>query len=196
MDHAAAPRPAFDPRVPSPVTLTTERLTLRPWRDDDADAFAAMNADPVVMAHYPAPQTRAESDASFGRVREHFADRGFGVWATEERATGAFVGFVGLSVPRFEAHFTPCVEIGWRLVPGAWGRGYATEGARASLAFGFGTLGLAEIVAMTRPDNARSIAVMHRLGMTRNPADDFEYPYFPPAFRPHILYRLRAPLSR
>jgi RimJ/RimL family protein N-acetyltransferase len=183
----------FDPRVPAPITLTTDRLVLRPWRETDADAFAAMNADPVVMAHYPAPQTREESDASFGRVCAHFADRGFGLWAAEEKATGAFIGFVGLAVPKFEAHFTPCVEIGWRLLPHAWGKGYATEGARASLAFGFGTLGLAEIVALTRPENTRSIAVMERLGMTRNPADDFEYEFFPPAFRKHVLYRLRAP---
>jgi len=178
--------------------LQTPRLILRTWRDSDADAFAAMNADPLVMRHFPSIQTREQSDASLGRVRKHFEDRGYGLWAAELRDTsgqdvGAFIGFVGLQVPRFEAHFTPCVEIGWRLLPKFWGKGYATEAARASLDFGFSTLGLAEIVAMTVPANLPSIAVMKRLGMTYNPADDFDNPFMPDPFKRHVLYRLRAP---
>jgi len=163
------------------------------WRDADAEPFAAMNADPEVMRHFPSIQTREQSDASLGRVRKHFTDRGYGLWATEVRETGEFIGFVGLQVPRFEAHFTPCVEVGWRLFPKFWGKGYATEAARASLDFGFSQLGLAEIVAMTVPANLPSIAVMKRLGMTYDPADDFDNPLVEGPLKRHVLYRLRGP---
>ena len=174
------------------IPPATHRLILRTWRDDDADAFAQMNADPLVMRHFPGLMTREQSDAALGRVRKHFEDRGFGLWATELRETGEFIGFVGLQVPRFEAHFTPCVEVGWRLIPRFWGKGYATEAARAALDFGFATLRLPEIVAMTTPSNVESIAVMKRLGMTHNPADDFDNPLVEGPLKRHVLYRVRA----
>jgi RimJ/RimL family protein N-acetyltransferase len=173
-------------------TLRAARLILRPWRDDDLDAWAAMNADPRVMEHFPKLLDRAESDAMATRVRESHAQRGFGLWAVEVPGVTEFAGFVGLSVPRFEAHFTPCVEIGWRLGHAHWGKGYATEAARATLAEGFERLGLDEIVAMTAVGNQRSRHVMEKLGMTRSADDDFDHPMVP-AGHPvcaHVLYRL------
>ena len=174
--------------------LTTERLILRPWRDKDLGPFAAMNADPEVMRHFPVTLSRTESDAMVGRVRLHFATRGFGLWAVEIPGVTPFAGFVGLSVPRFEAPFMPCVEIGWRLATDCWGKGFATEGARAALAFGFGTLKLAEIVSFTVVANQPSRRVMERLGMGHDPADDFDHPSIAEGhpMRRHVLYRLRA----
>jgi RimJ/RimL family protein N-acetyltransferase len=172
-------------------TLVTPRLRLRPWRDEDLPAFAAINADPRVMEFFPRPLDRAASDALAARIRDHFARRGFGLWAVEVPGAAGFIGFVGLSVPTFEAHFTPCVEIGWRLACPHWGRGYATEAARACLDFGFGPLGLGEIVSFTVPANRRSRGVMERIGMTRSPADDFDHPALPEGhpLRRHVLYR-------
>lgn len=174
-------------------TLTTERLVLRPWTDGDLAPFAALNADPSVMAFFPKTLDRAESDALAASIREHFARHGFGVWAVQAPGVADFVGFVGLAVPAFQASFMPCVEIGWRLAAAWWGRGYATEAARAALAFGFKTLCLAEIVSFTVHNNLPSWRVMDRLGMTHAPADDFEHPNLPPGhrLRPHVLYRLR-----
>lgn len=173
--------------------LTTERLILRPWRDADLAPFALMNADPEVMAHFPGLLNRAESDAVAARFSNHFAKHGFGIWAVEERETGAFAGFTGLAIVRFEAHFTPAVEAGWRLARPFWGRGYATEAARAALAFGFNNLDLAEIVAYAVPANRRSRAVMDRLGMTHDPLGDFDHPAVPDGspVKRHVLYRLR-----
>ena len=173
-------------------TLATPRLRLRPWRDGDLPAFAAMNADPVVMRHFPGTLDRAGSDALVGRIGEHFARHGFGLWAVEAPGVAAFVGFVGLAVPGFQAHFTPCAEVGWRLARGHWGRGYATEAARAALAFGFERAGLDEIVSFTVPANLGSRRVMERLGMRRSPADDFDHPALPEGspLRRHVLYRL------
>jgi ribosomal-protein-alanine N-acetyltransferase len=172
--------------------LTTPRLVLRPWRDADLDAFAALNADPVVMEHFPATLTRAESDAMAARIRDGLARRGYGFWAVEAPGVADFIGFVGLSVPSFEAHFTPCVEIGWRLARAHWGQGYATEAARAALDHGFRALALHEIVAFTVPGNARSLSVMTRLGMSRAEADDFDHPGVSAGhpLRRHQLYRL------
>ena len=173
--------------------LTTARLRLRQWREEDLAPFAALNADPQVMEFFPKVLTRAESDAVAGRIRDHFARHGFGFWAVEAPGVADFVGFVGLAVPSFEAHFTPCVEIGWRLAREHWGHGYATEAASAALAFGFGDRALEEIVAFTVPANIPSRRVMGRLGMRRLPADDFEHPAIPEGhpLRPHVLYRLR-----
>lgn len=174
--------------------LTTARLRLRPWRESDLAPFAAMNADPLVMEHFAAPLTREESDAYARRMMAAIEGRGWGNWALEEIGGEPFVGFAGLSVPSFEAHFTPCTEIGWRLARSAWGRGYATQAARAALAFGFGELGLAEIVSFTALANARSIAVMERLGMRRD--GGFDHPRLPAGHRlqRHVLYRLSSPL--
>jgi RimJ/RimL family protein N-acetyltransferase len=175
--------------------LRTDRLLLRRWRDGDRDTFAAMNADARVMEHFPAPLSREESDAAADRIDRHFDERGFGLWAVEVPGVVPFAGFIGLSVPAFTAPFTPCVEVGWRLAADCWGRGYATEGARAALTFGFDTLGLQEIVSFTTAGNTRSVLVMERLGMTRDPADDFDHPNLPGdhPLRRHLLYRLRRP---
>lgn len=176
------------------MTLRTERLLLREWRDDDLAPFAAMNADPRVMEHFPALLSREESDESVGRARAHFERHGFGMWVVEVPGEVPFAGFVGLQHVSFQAHFTPAVEIGWRLAVSVWGRGYATEAARAALAMGFEQLGLAQIVALTVSGNKRSRRVMEKLGMSRDPADDFDHPRVPPAspLRRHLLYRLRS----
>ncbi|MDQ1512402.1 MAG: hypothetical protein QOC59_244 [Microbacteriaceae bacterium] len=171
----------------------TARLLLRQWRQSDREAFAALNADPEVMRHFPAPLHRAESDAFADRAAAHIGETGWGLWALEERATGRFLGFTGLAAPRFAAHFTPAVEVGWRLARSAWGHGYATEAARAAVAFGFTELGLEQIVSFTVPANVRSRAVMERLGMTHDESDDFDHPALAEdsPLRRHVLYRLR-----
>jgi len=174
-------------------TIHTARLHLRLWRDEDLPAFAALNADPRVMEFLPKPLDRAESDARAAGIRAHFARHGFGLWAVEVPGVADFIGFVGLSVPQFEAPFMPCVEIGWRLAREHWGFGYATEAARAALDFGFQRLGLEEIVSFTVPANRRSRGVMERIGMTRTPDDDFDHPALPEGhpLRRHVLYRAR-----
>ncbi len=174
-------------------TLFSERLVLRPWRESDLAPFAALNADPEVMAHFPKRLTLDETAAMMARMQAALAERGFGWWAVEARDVAPFIGFVGLSVPSFEGHFTPCVEVGWRLARDFWGRGYATEGAREALRFGFLDLGLEEIVAFTTTTNTRSQAVMQRLGMAYDPADDFDHPALPEGhrLRRHVLYRLK-----
>lgn len=151
-----------------------------------------MNADPAVMEHFPSLLTRAESDQTVGRIVKHFDEHGFGVWAVEVPGVASFIGFVGLMVPRFQAHFTPCVEVGWRIARPHWARGYATEGARAALAYGFDALGLGEIVSMTVLGNDRSRRVMDKLGMRRDPDGDFDHPLVESGhpLRRHVLYRL------
>ena len=175
--------------------MRTERLRLRRWREDDLAAFAELNRDPIVMQHLPALLSREQSDALAQRIEAHFDAHGFGLFAVEIAADAAFAGFIGMSIPGFETHFTPCVEIGWRLAARHQGRGYATEGARAVLAFGFETLALAEIVSFTVPDNLRSRRVMEKLGMQRSASDDFDHPLLPEGhpLRRHVLYRLEAP---
>jgi len=177
--------------------LRTERLRLRSWLSADREPFAALNADPAVMEYLPAPLSRSESDLFAARIEAHVERHGFGLWAVEIPGVAPFAGFVGLSVPGFVAHFTPCVEIGWRLAAAHWGRGYATEAARAVLAFGFETLQLDEIVSFTVPGNVRSRHVMEKIGMTRDPADDFDHPSLPEEhpLRQHVLYRARRPAT-
>ncbi|MEV8375049.1 GNAT family N-acetyltransferase [Kribbella sp. NPDC056861] len=172
--------------------LTTERLLLRPPTDDDRAPIAAMNADPAVMEHFPAPFTRAESDAMIDRITAMIELRGFGFWVAEVRETGQVIGFVGLSVPTFEAPFLPGVEIGWRLTKDAWGNGYATEGARAALAHAFGPLELDEVLSFTATTNKPSQRVMERIGMTHDEAGDFDHPRLPDGHRlqRHVLYRI------
>ncbi|MEO5939856.1 MAG: GNAT family N-acetyltransferase [Candidatus Limnocylindrales bacterium] len=172
--------------------LTTGRLLLREWQDADREPFAAMNGDPRVVEHLPGPLDRAASDALVDRIAARWASDGHGLWAVERRADARFIGFVGLAAPTFTAGFTPCVEVGWRLRPDAWGHGFATEAALAALRFGFEELDLAEIVSFTVPANVRSRAVMARIGLTRDPADDFEHPNLPEGhpLRQHVLYRL------
>jgi RimJ/RimL family protein N-acetyltransferase len=177
--------------MPAIQVLQTPRLHLRDWRTDDLPAYAAMNADPQVTEFLPA-FIRAESDQRVARIREHFSVHGFGQWAVELIDGGTFIGSVGLSVASFQSHFTPCVEVGWRLAYEHWGRGYATEAATAAIDFGFETLKLDEIVSFTVPENLRSRRVMERLGMTRSEADDFEHPLLAKGhrLRRHVLYRL------
>ena len=175
------------------MEIQTDRLLLRQWRTSDRVPFAAMNADPRVVEYFPAPLSTTESDELVSRIEAHFEEHGFGLWALEITNVVPFAGFVGLSVPRFVAHFTPCVEIGWRIAAEHWGRGYATESARAVLDFGFEKLQLREIVSFTVPDNLRSRRVMEKIGMTHNPDDDFDHPELPEGhpLRRHVLYRIR-----
>jgi RimJ/RimL family protein N-acetyltransferase len=176
------------------MTMRTERLILREWRQEDREPFARLNSDPAVMEFFPALLTREESDAAVDRIEAHFAAKGFGLWAAELKATGEFIGFVGLWTPKFEAHFTPCVEIGWRLAAAHWGKGLATEGAQAAMDFGFGVAGLGELVSFTSVGNVRSRRVMEKLGMTHNAADDFDHPALPEGhwLKRHVLYRKAA----
>jgi len=180
--------------MPAP-TLESARLRLRPWTDDDLAPFARLNADPRVMEYLPSVLTRDESDRLAARIRQGLSDHEFGMWAVEIPGAARFIGFVGLHAPVFDTHFTPCVEIGWRLAFDAWGQGYASEAAARALDYAFGLVGLDEVVAYTVPANRRSIAVMERLGMTRSPADDFLHPVLPEdhPLRPHVLYRVRRP---
>ena len=173
-------------------TIETERLRLRAFRDGDREPFAELNADREVMELFPAVLSRRESDAFLDRILRRWDEDGHGLWAIERKADAAFLGFAGLATHRFEAHFTPAVEVGWRLAREAWGNGYATEAGSASLRFGFETLDLTEIVSFTTVSNERSRRVMERLGMTRDPADDFDHPNLPAGhpIRPHVLYRL------
>jgi RimJ/RimL family protein N-acetyltransferase len=175
--------------------VLTARLLLRLWTDADREPFAAMNADPAVMKYFPSVLSRAESDASLERILKQFDERGFSVWAAEVPGVAPFIGFVGLSVPTFDAPFTPCVEVGWRLARAHWNQGYATEGARAALKLGFEELGLQEIVSMTVPTNLPSRRVMEKLGMRRDPKDDFDHPRVPEGspLRRHVLYRIERP---
>lgn len=177
--------------------LRTERLLLRRWRDEDLEPFAELNADPETMRYFPAPILRAESDAFAERARRQIDTEGWGLWAVEVAGGAEFIGFVGLARPSFDAHFTPAVEVGWRLARGHWGRGYATEAGRASLAYGFEKLGLAEIVSFTSALNEPSRRVMERLGMSHDAAGDFEHPRVPDGhpLRPHVLYRLTRDAS-
>jgi RimJ/RimL family protein N-acetyltransferase len=176
----------------TPITLRTPRLILRPWRDEDGDAFAAMFDDPQVMEFLMPVTDRAVIDAIVERTRAEFITQGFGWWAAELPGVAPFIGFVGLAHVNFEAHFTPALEVGWRLARPYWGHGYATEGALAALEAGFSRFGADEIVAITVPANRRSQRVMERIGMTHDPADDFDHPRLPeghPLCR-HVLYRI------
>ena len=175
----------------APITLATERLILRPWRPEDRAPFAALNADPEVMACFPGPLNRAGSDILADRLAGLIEQRGWGLWALERKADGRFIGFTGLNEPTALLPFAPCVEISWRLDRAAWGQGLASEAARSALAYGFDHLGLAEIVAFTTLANRRSRAVMQRLGFTDR-GENFDHPLLPahsPLLR-HCLYRL------
>ncbi|SEG85218.1 ribosomal-protein-alanine N-acetyltransferase [Nonomuraea solani] len=175
--------------------METERLIMRRWRDEDRAPFAALNADPEVMRHFPNLLTREQSDAMVARIERDFEARGYGLWALEERGSGRFLGFTGLVLQTFDAPFLPAVEIGWRLERSAWGQGYATEAARQALAFGFGEAGLSEIISMTAVGNVRSRAVMERIGMTYDAGADFDHPWLAqdsPILR-HVVYRLKRP---
>jgi RimJ/RimL family protein N-acetyltransferase len=172
--------------------LRTARLILRPWREADLAPWAALNADPEVREHFPGVLTREQSDASVARFQSDLDERGWGWWALEVAATGEFIGFAGLDPVDDDMPFTG-VEAGWRLARPAWGHGYATEAARAALTFGFESLALPEILAITTATNARSQAVMRRLGMTRDEADDFDDLTVPEGpLRRCVVYRTKG----
>ncbi|MFF6783562.1 GNAT family N-acetyltransferase [Streptomyces sp. NPDC012510] len=172
--------------------LRTDRLLLRHWRESDLAPWAAMNADPVVREYFPEVLTPEQSEASATRFQTDLDERGWGWWAVEVRATGEFIGFTGLDPVEEDMPFTG-VEAGWRLTRAAWGHGYATEAARAVVDFGFRRLALTEILAITTATNLRSQAVMRRLGMTRDPADDFDDPSAPEGpLRRSVVFRLPA----
>lgn len=175
-----------------PRELRTDRLLLRRWRPEDRAPFARLNADPRVVEFLPGALSREASDALADRIETHFERHGFGLWAVEVPGVAPFAGFIGLVRATFEAPFTPCVEIGWRLAAETWNHGYATEGARAALEFGFRSLQLAEIVSFTTVANLRSRRVMEKLGMTHSTSDDFDHPLLPEGhpLRPHVLYRI------
>jgi RimJ/RimL family protein N-acetyltransferase len=172
--------------------LRTERLRLRGWRPEDREPFAALNADAKVVQYLPRAIERAESDALVAQIEAGWEEHDYGLWAVEVPGVAPFVGFVGLSRTSFDARFTPAVEVGWRLARSAWGSGYATEGGRAALTYGFDHIGLDEIVSFTAQGNTRSRRVMDRLGMRHDPADDFEHPRVAEGshLRRHVLYRL------
>lgn len=175
------------------IALTTERLHLRQFRPEDLDSFARMNADTEVMRHYPAPLTRSQSQEFMDTIALHWAHHGFGLFAVTDKRSGEFLGYTGLKVPQFEAFFTPCVEIGWRFAREAWGKGLATEAAKACLEFGFNSNGLSRIVSFTTIQNLKSEQVMVRLGMQR--IGTFDNPRVAPdhPLRPHVLYAIDRP---
>jgi RimJ/RimL family protein N-acetyltransferase len=179
--------------VSDEITLRTQRLLLRPWRDQDREPFAALNADPKVMEWFQAPLTKAQSNAFVDWIEQRFQETGWGCWAVEIPGVDPFIGFVGLS-PADTTLGYPSVEIGWRLAASHWGHGYAPEAAREALRFGFEDLGLAEIVSFTSVGNEKSRRVMTKLGMTWTPEDDFDHPRVPktsPLSR-HVLYRINS----
>ena len=173
------------------MEIRTGRIFLRQWREQDLEPFACLNADPRVMAFFPAPLTRKQSDAMADKITRLIEQRGWGFWALEIPGVIDFAGFVGLHVPEHDFSFCPCTEIGWRLAHPYWGNGYATEAAFAALDFGFSQLGLSEIVAFTAVSNLRSQRVMQRLGMICDPTG-FEHPAIEAGnpLRAHVLYRI------
>ena len=178
----------------APISLRTDRLLLRPWTDEDREPYAALNADPEVMEHFPAPLTREESDAAVDRFMAAFDEHGWGLWAAERLDTGEFIGFIGLAIPSFDAPFLPGVEVGWRLARDQWGNGFATEGGAAALAFAFDVLGFDEVLSFTAVENQPSRRVMERLGLHHQPDEDFVHPNVPADshIRHHVLYRITA----
>lgn len=175
-------------------SIITERLILRRWKPSDAHPFFLINSDPKVMRFMFKILNHEESDRIIQKIEDHFDVHGFSFWALETKDTQQFIGFTGLAIPSFISHFTPCVEIGWRLAKNYWGKGFATEAAKAALHYGFTTAGLKEIVSFTAPINLPSIAVMERIGMKRNPVENFDHPNLPQGhpLQKHILYRLKS----
>jgi RimJ/RimL family protein N-acetyltransferase len=174
--------------------IETERLILRPWRDADREAFAAINGDPRVADWLGGVRSRAESDATVDRINAHIAEHGYGFWAAERKADRRLVGMIGLKLMD-ETPPGPCLEMGWRLAHDTWGQGYATEGAAAALAWGFGNTDAPEIIAFTARSNLASQAVMRRIGMTPAPDRDFLHPELAEdhPLRPHVVFVARRP---
>lgn len=175
------------------VTINTHRLILRQWQDSDLTPFATLNADPRVREFFPGLMSREESDHSVKLMSDHIARCGWGLWAASLIDTGEFIGFIGLEEVYFQAHFTPAVEIGWRLAFNHWGKGYATEGAKAVLAYGFENLNLEEVVSFTAVQNMRSRRIMEKIGMHHDSKDNFDHPKLSEnhPLRRHVLYRIK-----
>jgi RimJ/RimL family protein N-acetyltransferase len=174
------------------ISIATERLILRRWRQEDREPFARLNADPRVMEFLPGVLSREQSDRFMDYIEAQFLEHGFSLYAAELRQDQRFIGFIGMHVPKFQAAFTPCVEIGWRLAQDVWGQGLATEGGLAVVRHAIEVLGLKEIVSFTAIVNSKSQRVMQKIGMTRNPAEDFDHPKLPEGhlLQRHVLYRL------
>ena len=173
--------------------LQTNRLILRQWRDSDIPTFIEMGQDPRVMEFFPTLWSEEKSRDCAAYFREHFTENHFGFFAVELKETQQFIGFVGIAKVGFDSHFTPAVEIGWRLASQHFGKGYATEAAREVLRFAFADLGLDEIVAFTVPANIPSRHVMEKIGMSHDEKDDFAHPKLSPdhRFAQHVLYRIK-----
>lgn len=177
------------------MEIRTNRLVLRSWRKEDFEPFAQINADPKVMEYFLAPMSKEESDQMMMRMQAKIEKRGWGLWAISPHDSSELMGFIGLNDVNRETcptHFSPAVEVGWRLSPAYWGQGFATEGALACLSYAFETLHLSEVVSFTAVQNKKSVAVMERIGMHRNPADDFDHPKIPEGhwLRRQVLYRI------
>lgn len=172
--------------------IETDRLLLRRWKSADLEPFVRLNSDPRVMKYFPSILDRSQVEDFILRMEKQIDSRGFGFWACELKEEGSLIGAVGLNAPSFEASFTPCVEIGWRLSYEYWGRGLAPEAARAVIEFGFRKLGLTEILSWTSKENFQSQRVMEKIGMTRDPSSDFDHPRIPEGhwLRPHVLFRI------
>jgi len=172
--------------------LETDRLILRTWNDSDLQPMCALNQDPKVMEYFPGLQGLEATKNLIVRINNHFEKHGYTLYATERKDSGEFIGFIGLFIPYFEAHFTPATEIGWRLSSKHWGQGFATEGAKAILDFAFRELKIPEIVSFTAQGNAKSIRVMQKIGLLSNSDDDFDHPKLDDAspLKQHVLYRL------
>lgn len=175
------------------MQLETERLILRRWQDSDLAPFAAITSDREVRRYYPNVLTKEETISLIERIESNFQKEGFGLWALELKSSGEFIGYTGLHRPTIKAHFMPCIEIGWQISAKHWGQGYAPEAASKTLEDGFDRIGLEEIVSFTSVANSKSIRVMEKLGMHRNPKDDYLHPFLPEGhpLKPHVLFRLK-----
>lgn len=172
--------------------LETKRLILRAWQKSDVESMFTINQDPKVMEYYPSLQDKAQTQRFIERINQHQNKHGFSLYVVELKSTGEMIGYVGLLRPDFEAHFTPTVEIGWRLASQFWGQGYATEAAKAVLHYAFTQINLTEIVSFTTKDNLKSRRVMQKIGLSHDPKDDFDHPNLDkknPLCR-HVLYRI------
>ena len=178
----------------SKVYLETDRLIMRAWSKEDLLPFARLNANPKVMEHFPQSLSLEETQNMMASIENRFVKNGFSFFATELKATQQFIGFIGLNIPGYTTPFSPCVEIGWRLDEEFWNMGYATEGAKACLKWGFETLDLKEIVSFTATSNKTSERIMQKIGMTRDMAGDFAHPSLAPdhPLSQHVLYRITS----
>jgi RimJ/RimL family protein N-acetyltransferase len=174
------------------TTLKTKRLILRPWKETDLEPFAELNADPRVMEYFPSVLSRQQSDDLAKRISSKMEEQGWGLWAVSIPNEADFIGFIGLAKTTFDAHFTPAVEVGWRIAFPYWGKGYATEGAKAALEYGFEMLNLSEIVSFTAVQNTRSRRIMEKIGMHHDPKEDWDHPKITEGhpLRRHVLYRI------